>query len=44
MINNDTATEYSKIYDYFYKKIADKIKYKITNSSKVKRTDKILDQ
>ena len=40
-MKNDSATEYSRIYDYFYKKFADRVKYKITNGSKVKIIDQI---
>ena len=41
MYKNEIQTEYSKIYDHFYKRIADKVGYKITNATKVKIIDRI---
>lgn len=40
-MNNNLPTDYSKIYDYFYKKFADQVFYSIKNPTKSKVIDNI---
>ena len=44
MINNDSVTEASKVYDKIYAHIASKEKYTISNTTKASRIEKILNE